>query len=199
MKKRFLLRCIIGGSAIALALAAGRGIPLLRAQFLLQPVSPVHIHAVAQDGVPLPASALSASTPAIGPIFASGRRAPLPSPLAASTPEPLPRLSGIMIMGGARQAIFESGDTTQVVVVGDRLGPYRIVDIERASVTVEGPQGVQTLRTDGDGAVQAASPTPTDSSPPSLLDQLHTQPPPVVAVPRPPSLTQMLSRLPKGH
>ena len=47
--------------------------------------------------------------------------------------------------GAAQQAIFESGDATQVYVAGDRLGALRIVDIERVSVTVEWPQSTQTL------------------------------------------------------
>lgn len=212
MKKNILLGCIIGVLAIALALAAVREMPALRARFRLLPaLPPGHTHAVAQvDAAPpastpspstLGSSTLGSSTLAPSPMVASSRRAPLPAPLAVSNPEALPRLSGILIMGAARQAIFESSDTTQAYGVGDRIGAYRILDIDRVSVTVEGPGGTQILRPDGDGgAVPAASSrSQANSLPPSLLDQLNTQPPPVVAVPRPPSLTQMLSHLPKGH
>lgn len=137
----------------------------------------------------------------------------VPSPLFASVtpphpadatvtppPEPLPRLSGIVMSGKVGHAIFESNGQLQDSAVGDRLGAYRIVGIAPTTVTVQGPQGVLTLQPDTGGAQsQANGASAPGGQPPSLLDQLNTQPPPVVPLPRPPSLTQMLARLPRSH
>ena len=135
------------------------------------------------------------------PLFATPRPLPPRATTATVDPEGLPRLSGIVISGKVGHAIFERAGQLEVSTVGDHLGVYRILDIAPMTVTVEGPQGIQTLHPDSDGAngQEVVAGASGGQQPPSLLDKLNSQPPPVVPLPRPPSLTQMLSRLPRSH
>jgi hypothetical protein len=82
------------------------------------------------------------------PLFRADRRPPR-GPGGAPTVGPheagLPRLSGIMVSADAAQAIFEGGAKPLVARVGDRVGDYTIAAIATGSVTLDGPQGTQTI------------------------------------------------------
>lgn len=158
---------------------------------------------------PLPAPAALASPAMVGvepvaayigqvlarPLFTEGRR----PPAAASTPatqarvDKLPRLSGILVMGHDRRAIFESGGKPVVGVVGTQIGAYRIVAIDADRVTVQGPGGAEAM-----GLAYGANGSATPAAvAPGILEQLNSgaQLPP--GMPKTPTLLEMMANLPK--
>jgi hypothetical protein len=59
----------------------------------------------------------------------------------------LPRLSAIIIIGGAREAVFAApGEKPQLVAEGGDIGPYRLKTIAPDRVDMLGPNGPTTLR-----------------------------------------------------
>jgi len=82
------------------------------------------------------------------PLFRADRRPPRRpdgAPAAGPHEAGLPRLSGIMVSADEAQAIFEGGAKPLVAHVGDRVGDYTIAAIATGSVTLDGPQGTQTI------------------------------------------------------
>jgi len=82
------------------------------------------------------------------PLFRVDRRPPRRpdgAPAAGPHEAGLPRLSGILVSADQARAIFEGGSKPLVAHVGDRLGDYTIAAIATGSVTLDGPQGTQTI------------------------------------------------------
>jgi hypothetical protein len=130
------------------------------------------------------------------PLFSQSRRPPAEKAIAAGGPAGLPRLSGIMIEGVKRRAIFEGDGKSFVTGVGDHVGDYKVLAITPADVMVTGPRGVQlvSLAFDKDRQPVLAAPVGGD-----LLARFRGQHPPRIAVPRPPSMVQMLAHLPRRN
>ena len=130
------------------------------------------------------------------PLFTEARRPPTSTAVqAAPAPaEKLPRLSGVMIAGHRRLAIFEVGDTSVAGSVGDIVGVQRIVAITPASVTLQGPYGVHTLDLafDPKPAVQPAPPAP------SILDQLNSSQRAPAAMPKAVTVEDLMATLPQS-
>ena len=84
------------------------------------------------------------------PLFESNRR-PDTIQAAADTPTgatAVPRLTGIMLNGANRRAIFASQDhpgKLETLQEGGQIGAYRVVTISLSAVTLSGPGGVQAL------------------------------------------------------
>ncbi len=79
------------------------------------------------------------------PLFSPLRRPPAP-PVADIAK--LPRLSGIMVTGSSRYAIFApQGGKPVVAAEGQSIGPYEIRRITTALVTIDGPLGTMNLHT----------------------------------------------------
>lgn len=89
------------------------------------------------------------------PLFIPGRR-PAPQVADATAPTPdrsLPRMTGILIDGAKRNAIFAAasdGGRSIVVSEGGRIGPFMVQTIEPQQVTVVGPDGKRAIRTSFD-------------------------------------------------
>ncbi len=100
------------------------------------------------------------------PLFSQTRRAPsVTSPAApiASTATPLPRMTGILIDGARRSAIFappatSGGGKPVIVAEGGHIGPFTVQTIEPQQVIVIGPEGKRTVRTSFDPTLQPPAP-----------------------------------------
>lgn len=79
------------------------------------------------------------------PLFSPDRR---PTATDAHRVRGLPRLTGIIVNGARRVAIFAaaSGGAGTVVEAGSRVGAYEVKDVTDAGVTVIGPEGVTVIR-----------------------------------------------------
>ena len=90
--------------------------------------------------------ALVASTLA-RPLFAASRRpaVQLASPVATERP---PRLTGILVYGERRSAIFAAPDGRHPMIAYEstQVGAYTVQSIETRQVTLSGPKGTQILR-----------------------------------------------------
>ena len=137
------------------------------------------------------------------PLFRPDRRPPAAPGAAAGKAAELPRLTGIMIDGGGRRAIFADERKPIVAVEGDRIGVYLVQAIAPGEVTVYGPEGQRVLRPAFDqkagdpkagDAPQAATPqpglapgvgVPAPPRPPgaSILDMLLSRGVPAAGVP----------------
>lgn len=90
------------------------------------------------------------------PLFLPGRRVPPPVAVAAPAPTvrevPLPRLTGILMAGGTRVAIFQvAGEQKPVTAgVGDAVSAWTVTAIKPAEVTLTGADGEKTLSPSGD-------------------------------------------------
>jgi hypothetical protein len=75
------------------------------------------------------------------PLFNPNRR---PSETGARG---LPRLTGIVVTGRERLALFASAPPTHslVATVGTHVGPYEVKEIADTGVTISGPDGTTTL------------------------------------------------------
>ena len=130
------------------------------------------------------------------PLFSISRRPPDTKTGTNAATDDLPRLSGIMITGVEKHAIFEGDGKPRVTGVGDQLGDYRILAIMPSAVKVEGPHGTELVSLTFD-ANKRTSLTPVFSGP-GLLNQFRQQRPPNVPVPQPPTMTQMMAHLPRA-
>ena len=95
------------------------------------------------------------------PLFSPGRH---PVELAAAGVRGLPRLTGVVVTGSQRLAIFApaSGDHAIVAGSGAHIGDYEVQAIADAGVTVVGPGGTTLLRP----AFDAARPPPPGAAAP---------------------------------
>ena len=93
------------------------------------------------------------------PLFARDRR-PDPAQAAAATEnQSLPHLTGILVVGGDRRAIFsgEGAAHSAVVREGDQVGAYRVTGITGNDVTLLGPDGSYAVRPRFSAASPAAA------------------------------------------
>ena len=77
------------------------------------------------------------------PLFSPDRR---PAASAARSVSGLPRLTGIVVTGAGKFAIFAAPGKAVVAEEGGRLGAYEVTAISDAGVTLVGPAGATTLR-----------------------------------------------------
>ncbi len=77
------------------------------------------------------------------PLFSPDRR---PAAAAARSVSGLPRLTGIVVTGAHKVAIFAAPGRAVVAEEGVRLGAYEVTAISDAGVTVAGPEGTTLLR-----------------------------------------------------
>ncbi len=129
------------------------------------------------------------------PLFSISRRPTVTKIGTNAEGDDLPRLSGIMITGVQKHAIFEGGGKPKVIAVGDQVGDYRVLAIMPSAVKVEGPHGTELVSLTFD-ANKRTSLTPVFSGP-GLLNQFRLQRPPNLPVPQPPTMTQMMAHLPR--
>ncbi len=130
------------------------------------------------------------------PLFSISRRPPAVKAGTAAGTDDLPRLSGIMITGVQRHAIFEGDGKPRITGIGDQVGDYRILAIMPSAVKVEGPHGTELVSLAFDANKRTVL-TPVFSGP-GLLNQFRLQRPPNLPVPQPPSMTQMMAHLPRA-
>ena len=124
-------------------------------------------HRVVSPIVTLGAAALAERILA-RPLFLAGRR--LPSAVAVAAPAqaakevPLPRLTGILMAGGTRLAIFQVAGAQKPVTagVGDTVSAWTVSAIRPNEVTLTGADGEETLTPSGDpnNATDAPEPEP---------------------------------------
>ena len=104
-------------------------------------------HAGAAGPVPVSAGrpAEDAQTILARPLFNANRRPPA---IAADGPSSttLPRLSGIVVRGDFRRAVFETDGKPVALGAGGRVGPYVVRTISQNAVTVLAADGDRTLR-----------------------------------------------------
>ncbi len=84
------------------------------------------------------------------PLFSPARRPPAPAVVAAAPAAvalPLPRLTGVLIDGAVRRAIF-AGPAGKPLLVqeGAVIAGMTVRDIRPGQVTLEGAQGMRTVR-----------------------------------------------------
>jgi hypothetical protein len=93
------------------------------------------------------------------PLFSPDRK---PVVTSARTAAGLPRLTGIVVAGSRRVAIFaaNAGGRPNVVEAGSQLGIYRVLDITDSSVTVAGPAGTSVIKPVFDPAAANAVKSP---------------------------------------
>jgi hypothetical protein len=77
------------------------------------------------------------------PLFSPDRR---PAASAARSVSGLPRLTGIVVTGSHKVAIFAAAGKPILAEEGLRLGAYEVTAISDAGVTVAGPEGTTVLR-----------------------------------------------------
>lgn len=101
------------------------------------------------------------------PLFSQTRRPPDGAGPASATgsAETLPRMTGILIDGPNRRAIFAGGHGGKAVTVveGGRLGAFTVQSIGPRQVTLVGPAGLQTVRTTFDPSLAAPAQAPASS------------------------------------
>lgn len=100
------------------------------------------------------------------PLFRPDRRPPAAPGAAAGKAAELPRLTGIMIDGGGRRAIFADDKRPIVASEGDRVGVYMVQAIAPGRVTVYGPEGERVLRPSFDP--KSGDPKPGDALAPAM-------------------------------
>lgn len=137
-------------------------------------VAPVAAPAVAAPGTAPYAAMLLAR-----PLFSPSRR---PAGDGGSAMAGLPRLTGVLVSDSGRVAVFagEGSGRGAAVREGGTLGAFTVRGIAPGEVTVEGPDGVRTLRP-GFGSVAAVPPPQPAAGPPSaaaiMRDGLPPAPP----------------------
>ena len=90
---------------------------------------------------------------------------------ATAGTEDLPRLTGILLSSDQRRAIFQPAELNRaiVVVVGDRVGNWRVEEIVANAVTLKGPQGMRRLETKFSANTNVATPLPPPANMSSAL------------------------------
>lgn len=122
-------------------------------------------HRVATSIASLGAEALAEKILA-RPLFLPGRRIPPPAvvaaPAAAAKEVPLPRLTGILMAGGVRIAIFQVAGAVKPVAaaVGEAVSAWTVTAIKPDEVTLTGADGEQTLTPSSDASSAADAPEP---------------------------------------
>ncbi len=137
------------------------------------------------------------------PLFNASRRPPAVAEAGPSSTT-LPRLSGIVVRGDFRRAVFENDGKPVVLGAGGRVGPYVVRAISRIAVTVSDADGDKTLHpaplpSDQETAANAAAPTAPITPaflPPAFSNALQ-QGSPNRHVPSP--LENLLTRLRERH
>ncbi len=120
------MTCLPASADNAQKVAAGEIMPIV-----LQPLP-----------VPVLSKTLSASI-LERPLFAPSRRAPV----SVSFVAPLPRLSGVIVTAHTREAIFVSGDGSQLALAqGGHLDNYVLKEVGLASVTLMNPTDNSSLK-----------------------------------------------------
>lgn len=97
------------------------------------------------------------------PLFRPDRRPPAATPSGpAPAEEALPRLTGIMVSGDGRSAIFAGSPQPIVLREGGRLGGFTVHLIESGQVTLLGPDGLREVRPsfDPNKTTPTAQPSP---------------------------------------
>ncbi len=113
------------------------------------------------------------------PLFASDRR---PDPLRQSAGEKagpgLPHLTGILVSGFDKRAIFAGPDDGNpdargtVVREGDQIGQYRVQSINVSAVALSGPDGLRMVQ-----LWQAGKPSQPIAAPPLVVPPFTMVPP----------------------
>lgn len=152
----FALGATAGGLLTVLVYTAAmpRDEPLLPRR---APGQPAHAAAV-PDAMPGAVGVELADTLLQRPLFRPGRR-PYGSDVEATTAEAAgtPRLAGILATGpGEGAAIFSTGDRSETVPVGGRIGDWRLLTVAPGEVVVETPEGRRVLTTRFEDAEPAA-------------------------------------------
>ena len=167
MKTPALLVVVLAaGAAAAMAMALADHTPAPPAS------APRPLPLTAPEPEPAPPDgATLAATLLARPVFAPDRRPDREdtAPGVAGTPAGLPRLTGILVNGADRRAIFapagQAGHAQPAVLtVGGRIGLYRVEAISRLAVTLSGPDGRSMLQPQFSDR-PAASPVPALSVP----------------------------------
>lgn len=198
---------MIRAAAAVVSLVAAALVALLLVEYrALGPVAPAPVSGVRRVAVVPPAAdarpgdltPVHVATVLARPLFRPDRRPPAAPGAAAGKAAELPRLTGIMIDGGGRRAIFADDRKPVVATEGDRVGVYMVQAIAPGQVTVYGPDGQRVLRPSFDpksgdapppatqlpGLVRDAG-VPAPPRPPgaSILDLLLNRGVPAVGVP----------------
>jgi hypothetical protein len=111
------------------------------------------------------------------PLFEPGRRPPVTAQAAvAAAPVVVPRVTGVLVTGTERSAIFAvPGESrSQVAGEGGRVGAFTVLSIAAGQVTLLGPTGTLVLR-----PAFGARGTPAQDAPPQTPPR--TAPPPGLA------------------
>jgi hypothetical protein len=133
-----------------------------RARVAMAPVPAAATAAVLRLDRPAPREAVAVLL--ARPLFSRDRRPAIAAPQAVT---PLPRLSGIMVTGTRRYAIFAPDRGAAIIAAeGSSVGGFRISEITARLVIAVGPNGAMTLRTryeaagDSAGAAIVTGPVP---------------------------------------
>ena len=131
------------------------------------------------------------------PVFSVSRRPAPEAPVAAQAPagpSGLPRLTGILVGGGVKTAIFAGDRDGKPVAVGERgkVGSYVVQSIEADRATVAGPGGSQVLRPSFDP--NAPTPAPATAPQAGFFPQAPGLPPPPPVQPGQSSILDALRR-----
>lgn len=82
------------------------------------------------------------------PLFAADRRPQAAPKAAARAVAVLPRLTGVLIYGGSRRALFAGVDGAKPVSAaeGAEIADFKVQKIEAGQVTLVGPDGTRVVR-----------------------------------------------------
>jgi hypothetical protein len=134
------------------------------------------------------------------PVFSVSRRPAPEAPAAAQPPagpSGLPRLTGILVGGGVKTAIFAGAGDGKAVAVSERgrVGSYTVQSIETDRATVTGPSGAaQVLRPTFDPNAPVAATPPAAPQQGFFPQVLVPQQPPQPAQPGQSSILDALRR-----
>jgi hypothetical protein len=158
------------GSLPWLAAVAALGLLIAGEVFAWRQVGPLHVPAAASMGRQ---SAPDDATRSPG-RHAAWLREILARPLFSANRRPaeggmrgLPRLTGTVLAGPERLAIFAGGDHPIVARVGGHVGAYEVSAITELGVTVSGPDGTTLIKPAFDPGRPAASTPPATAPQPA--------------------------------
>ena len=134
------------------------GLPDSGAMPLPQPVLPATAAAQPAAAEMSASAAQWAAAVLARPLFNPGRRPVAPPELGAAPPAAVPRVSGVIVTGPQRYAIFaRDGRKPAVLQVGGQIDGYMVQSIEAGRVIVAGPGGLMELRPSFDRKANAAA------------------------------------------